>query len=254
MTPALTVVAENVSLSYPVYGGPQMTLRGMIADRLYFKGRAKTPKHVAALKDISFETFKGDRVALIGPNGAGKSTLLRLISDIYQPDLGKLNHFGTVLPLLGALPGISSDASGYENIKLAVYSIGLARDRLADVIAEVEEFSQLGDFLSLPLKTYSSGMVARLFFAVLTSLTADIFVMDEFSFATGDASFKERAQKRARNLLERASTVFIASHDSDLLRNTCNKAIYLKNGTLAAFGPFEDVLRDYEKDIAAQHG
>jgi ABC-2 type transport system ATP-binding protein/lipopolysaccharide transport system ATP-binding protein len=199
----------------------------------------------AALNEISFEARDGDRIALIGPNGAGKSTLLRLISDIYQPDSGTLDRFGSVLPLLGTLPGTSPDASGLENVILSAYSMGLTRAQMPEIVAEVEAFAELGDFMELPIRTYSSGMLARLFFAIITSLTAEIFVMDEFSFVSGDAAFQERAQARARRLVDRAKTVFIASHDPHLVLSICNKAIYLSKGVMVAFGEAKHVLNEY---------
>ncbi len=251
----LTVLAKKVRLSYPIHGAVQRSLRGTLVERLYGRGIASPgSRSFAALQNVSFESREGDRVALIGPNGAGKSTLLRIIADIFQPDSGEIKRFGSVLPLLGVLPGISPDASGYENVKLSAYSLGIKPEQLPEIVTEVESFAELGEFMALPIRTYSSGMVARLFFAIVTSLSAEIFVMDEFSFVSGDASFQEKARLRARRLLDRAKTVFIASHDENVVTNICNKAIYLSQGNVVAFGDVRDVLNEYNSAVAAGRG
>jgi ABC-2 type transport system ATP-binding protein/lipopolysaccharide transport system ATP-binding protein len=251
----LTVLAKKVRLSYPIHGAVPQSLRGTLVERLYGRGIASPgSRSFTALQNVSFESREGDRVALIGPNGAGKSTLLRIIADIFQPDSGEIKRFGSVLPLLGVLPGISPDASGYENVKLSAYSLGIKPDQLPEIVTEVESFAELGEFMALPIRTYSSGMVARLFFAIVTSLSAEIFVMDEFSFVSGDASFQEKARLRARRLLDRAKTVFIASHDENVVTNICNKAIYLSQGNIVAFGDVRDVLNEYNSAVAAGRG
>lgn len=243
----LLVRAKGVSLHYPILHSSSKSLRGMLANRFLAKARHGHPVEFAALRDVNFEVFAGDRVAVVGANGAGKTTLLRTISGIYAPDKGRLECFGSVLPLFGSLPGMSGDATGYENIMLAAYSMGMLRKDLPALMTDVEEFCQLGEFLSMPIKSYSAGMAARLNFAIATGMSADIFVMDEFSFAAGDRFFKERARERARGQLDRAQAVFVASHDDQLLLTICNKAIYLSDGHLLAFGPIEEVLGTYGK-------
>ena len=246
-----TVRATDLWLRYPLYGLPQLSFRGLLAERLRARGAIPgQAASVLALKRVGFEAEHGDRIAVVGLNGAGKSTLLRVISGIYAPSRGELTLAGSVVPMLGALPAYSPDATGYENIKLSAYAFGLSRAKLPEIIADVEGFSELDDALELPLKTYSAGMVARFYFSILTSLSADIFVMDEFAFSAGDASFKEKAKQRSQQLLDRARTVFLASHDLEIVRNMSNKAIYLIQGELAAFGDTESVLREYKSDVA----
>ena len=186
-------------------------------------------------------------MALVGANGAGKTTLLRMISGIYAPASGSAKVYGSVLPLLGHMPGINPDATGYENIKLAAYTIGVDRAHVPAVTRDVAEFTELGSFLQMPLKTYSAGMSARLLFGVITAFKADVYALDEFSFSAGDHAFKERAQQRALLLMEQAKTIFLASHDDDILRRVCNRALYLEAGRVVADGPVDEVLERYHK-------
>lgn len=225
-------------------------MRGSLAARFLKKAGTAAPVGFAALKDVSFDVYSGDRVALIGPNGAGKSTLLRVIANIYTPQSGSVERYGSVLPLFGPLPGVSEAATGYENIMLAAYSMGLPKGKLQSLIEDVEEFTELGDFLDMPIKTYSSGMMARLMFAVATGLRADIFVLDEFSFATGDRFFKEKATQRARQQLSHGKTAFVASHDDQFLKTICNKALYLSEGRPIRFGDFDEIAAEYSASRA----
>lgn len=246
MSEPVIVRAHAVSLKFPLFaGGGGRSLRSSLAARFLKKAGTVGPVGFAALSDVSFEVQSGDRVALIGPNGAGKSTLLRVIANIYTPQSGSIERYGSVLPLFGPLPGISEAATGYENIMLAAYSMGIPKEKLQSLIEDVEEFTELGDFLDMPIKTYSSGMMARLMFAVATGLRAEIFVLDEFSFATGDKFFKEKATQRAHQQLSHGKTAFVASHDDAFLKTICNKALYLSEGRLIKFGEFDEVLAAY---------
>jgi ABC-type polysaccharide/polyol phosphate transport system ATPase subunit len=203
----------------------------------------------AALKDISFSASEGDRIGIVGANGAGKTTLLRVLAGIYLPDQGTVEVLGRILPFFGHFPGVNPDATGYENIKLSAYSMGMPPRSIPALIADIEEFTELGEFLSMPLRSYSTGMSTKLLFSIATALTADVFVLDEFSFATGDRFFKERAMQRSHSLIGRAKVVFLASHDESIVRTVCNKAIFLRHGQLVAFGQTEDILKEYN-----QHG
>jgi len=243
--PSCVVRITDVHLSYPLLGGRSNSIRGMLADRIWKRGANAIPTGFAALKGISFSAYENDRVALIGANGAGKTTLLRVISGIFAPDAGKVEVAGSIIPLLGHFPGVNADATGYENIKLAAYTMGFSTSEVPDLVKDVESFTGLGDFLNMPIKTYSAGMSAKLLFAIVTSFNADVFALDEFSFATGDHVFKERARERALRLMERAKTVFLASHDDAVLRSVCNKALLLQGGCLVASGTVDEVLAEY---------
>jgi ABC-type polysaccharide/polyol phosphate transport system ATPase subunit len=244
MTP-ITARLQNVSLYYARLGTAGGTFRGRLADGIWKRSANTHSAGFCALKDVSFTAHQGDRIAIIGANGAGKTTLLRVISQIFEPDAGTVEVFGSVIPLLGHFPGVSPDATGYENVKLAAYTMGIGPDQIPDITADVAEFTELGEFLEQPIKTYSAGMSAKLLFAIMTSFTADIFALDEFSFATGDHFFKSKAQKRSITLMERAKTVFLASHDADILRSVCNRAILLEKGRMVSTGAVNEVLDAY---------
>jgi ABC-type polysaccharide/polyol phosphate transport system ATPase subunit len=241
----ITARLQNVSLHYARLGAAGGTFRGRLADQIWKRSANTQPEGFCALKDVSFTAHKGDRIAIIGANGAGKTTLLRVISQIFEPDAGTVELFGAVIPLLGHFPGVSLDATGYENVKLAAYTMGINRDQIPEITADVAEFTELGDFLEQPIKTYSAGMSAKLLFAIMTSFTADIYALDEFSFATGDHFFKSKAQKRSLTLMERAKTVFLASHDEEILRSVCNRAILLEKGRMVSTGTVNEVLGAY---------
>lgn len=245
MKKPVLVKAEHIYLQYPLARSTSQSLRGTLASRFIRKARSERPGSFAALRNICFEASAGDRIGLVGPNGAGKSTLLRVIAGIYTPDAGVIERHGTVLPLFGNLPGISADATGYENVALAALSMGYSKAKLPELAEDVAQFTELREFLDLPIKAYSSGMVSRLLFAIATGMEADVFVMDEFSFATGDRTFKEKAKVRAERQLSRANAVFIASHDESFIRSVCNKVIYLSSGELISFGETEEVLQNY---------
>lgn len=238
---------DGVSLRYPLLGNAGASLRGMVADRLWKRSANARPTGFAALDNISLSAYDGDRIALIGANGAGKTTLLRVIGGIYAPDEGDVQITGSVIPLLGHFPGVNPDATGYENVRLAAYTMGVASNLIPAIIADVEDFTELGEFLEMPLKTYSAGMAAKLLFAIVTSFKAEVFALDEFSFATGDHFFKEKAQKRSLELMQRARVVFLASHDETMLRRVCNRAVLLDRGRIAATGALDEVLGSYHK-------
>jgi len=202
---------------------------------------------VRAIDNISFEISKGDRVGLIGHNGAGKTTLLRVLSGIYEPVSGKLAVTGRTATLLDLNLGIDPDATGYENIVLRGIMAGLHPKEINERIPEIAQFTELGDYLDMPLRTYSAGMRLRLAFAVSTSIEADILLMDEW-LSVGDATFSEKASKRLEGLVNRSPILMLASHSHVLVRKVCNRVFILKHGELTEIslsdmpgGPVADV-------------
>jgi ABC-2 type transport system ATP-binding protein len=205
---------------------------------------AKQHVIVNALNDLSFTIENGDRIGLIGHNGSGKSTLLRLLAQIYEPTTGSIHIEGAVSPMLDIMHGVEAELTGNENIILRGTVLGLSRKAIQEKMAEISEFSGLGDYLSMPIRTYSSGMMVRLAFAISTSIQPDILLIDEV-FGAGDADFMEKARQKMLSLLQQSSIVVLATHANDLIQELCNKALLLESGQVKYFGSVDEALRIY---------
>jgi ABC-type polysaccharide/polyol phosphate transport system ATPase subunit len=186
---------------------------------------------VTALKDVSLELKSGDRIGLIGSNGAGKSTLLRTMAGIYTPTHGRVIREGRLATVFEVGSGMESELSGYENIVRMGMLMGMSQDNARGCIPDVETFTELGDFLQLPVRTYSTGMSMRLMFAVATAIQPQILLVDEM-FGTGDAAFQERARIRMQALISSAEIFVFASHSLDLIHNFCNRVFRMEHGAL----------------------
>ncbi|MFN7710377.1 MAG: ABC transporter ATP-binding protein [Holosporales bacterium] len=240
---------ENVQLSYPVFNTEAQSIRNNIL-RIVSAGKVSSKDHttwVKALRDVTLEVKDGDRLALIGGNGAGKTTLLKVMAGIYQPTHGKIKREGSVSCMLGTGFGMDEEATGYKNIILSGIYLGYTRRQMEALIPDIEAFTELGEFLSMPLRTYSAGMRARLAFAISTSLTPEILLLDE-GIGVGDQHFYEKAQARVQQFMKRASILVVTSHSMDLIRTFCNRAVYLKSGTVVTQGDVETVIETYMKD------
>jgi lipopolysaccharide transport system ATP-binding protein len=238
---------RGLTIRFPVYGADNRSLKRQITrsvgGTLGRRGGASTPPLVTALQDFSVELQSGDRLGLVGHNGAGKTTLLRTIAGAYAPDEGVVDVQGRVASLLELMVGMDPFATGLENIRLRALIMGLTGKQVKDRTEEIAEFTGLGPFLGMPLKTYSAGMVARLAFAVTTSVDADILLMDEW-IGVGDADFRDAAQQRLMRLVEDSKIFVFASHDFVMLKKMCNKFIGLKAGRSTGLMT-EDQLDEY---------
>ena len=199
-----------------------------------------------ALDGIDLRIDHGDRVALIGRNGAGKSTLLRVLAGVYRPSAGIASIEGKVSPLFTAAPGMEPDDTGYENMVTCGLYLGMSRKEIRRKISDMAELTELGPYLSLPVRTYSTGMLMRLGFAIATALDPDILLLDE-GLAVGDARFAERAMARMDQLIKRSSILVLASHSDGLIRQTCTKCVLMDRGTVIAYGPVDEVIERYAK-------
>ena len=199
---------------------------------------------VNALTDISLNLKDGDRIGLIGHNGSGKSTLLRLLAKIYEPTRGQLKIEGHVSPMLDIMHGIESEFTGNENIITRGTILGLSRAEIMAKTAEIAAFSGLNDYLAMPLRTYSFGMMVRLAFSISTSIQPDILLIDEI-FNAGDADFMEKARKKMVSLLSQSSIVVMATHSNELIQEFCNKALLLEGGRIKYFGSVNEALQAY---------
>jgi len=234
------LIFENVSIRYPIYNARAQSLRHQLL-RIATGGKiaAEVGRTVAvtALENVSFELKRGDSIGLIGHNGAGKSTLLRTMAGIYTPDSGRVIREGRTATVLEIGSGMDPELSGYENILRMGMIIGIPLKEMRTKIPEIEELTQLGNFLSLPLRTYSSGMTMRLMFAVATTGQPEILLVDEM-FGTGDAGFQEWAKARMRKLIANAEIFVFASHDHKLLGELCDRVFELSHGKMALASNF----------------
>lgn len=240
------LTAFNISVDFPLYHSDNRSLKKTILSRSASRfGRdAKSRPVVQALRDISFTLRSGDRLGLVGANGSGKTTLLRALSGIYQPTNGSLSIEGRLTSLLDPGQGMNMDMTGRENIRLRGYFHAMPKPDIARLEADVEEFSELGEFLNLPVRNYSSGMIVRLAFAMATAILPEILLMDEWILA-GDAGFMEKAKKRVEAMVRQADVLILASHSAAILAEWCNRLIWLDQGRIKAEGEPITVLAQY---------
>ncbi|MEQ8403754.1 MAG: ABC transporter ATP-binding protein [Oceanicaulis sp.] len=242
---------RNVSLSYPVFGGakpPSEAESGQGSSDLRRHAGALTVSRgaggqsIEALRDISFELKAGDRLGLIGRNGSGKSTLLRVLAGVYSPTKGEVRSQGRVAPLFSVGLGVKHEATGRRNIILRGLMSGLTWKQAAEKIDEVAEFSELGPFLDLPVRTYSTGMAMRLSFAMATAFSPEILLLDEW-IGAGDETFQKKAAARMNSLVSNAGITVMASHRRRLIKDVCNKALWLDGGRQCMLGPVVETMR-----------
>lgn len=205
-----------------------------------------------ALKDISFKVEQGDRVGVLGLNGAGKSTLLKIISGVFKPTEGTITVDGKIVPLLELGAGFDRQYTGGENIFLYGTVLGYSREFLKEKYNEIVEFSGLGEFIDVPIKNYSSGMRARLGFSIATIVDPEILILDEV-LSVGDRKFKKKSLKKIKSMMSSNVTVLFVSHNTDQIREICNKAILLEHGRLIAKGDVNEVCDYYEKLIDEEY-
>lgn len=232
---------NNINLDYYIYGASSRSLKVSLVNALTggkLKSKDNTLK-VEALKGLSFQLNDGDRLGLIGHNGAGKSTLLRVLGKIYHPTNGQLKIEGSTNCLFDVMVGLDPYLSGYENIKLRGIIHGLNSKEIEAKTPIVAEFSGLNEFLHLPINTYSSGMLLRLGFSIVTNFHSDILLIDEV-VNVGDANFHEKAQKKMQEIISDTKIVVISTHDNNLIKKFCNKVLKLEKGEMTFFGNIQD--------------
>ncbi|HEY0836539.1 MAG TPA: ATP-binding cassette domain-containing protein [Azospirillum sp.] len=239
------ILLDDVSVHIPVYDAEQISIRTRIMSaatggRLFRQSRRVMM--VEALTGVSLDLRAGARVGLIGHNGSGKTTLLRVLAGIIEPTVGVTAIEGRSQALLNLDFGINEDLSGYRNIENLCLLFGLDYVGMRACIAEIADFTELGDFLAMPVRTYSSGMRLRLAFAVVTSLRPEILLLDEL-VGVGDTEFMTKATRRLRQQAEQAHILVLASHSEMVMREYCTEGVILEQGRILAHGPLDDVLR-----------
>ena len=238
---------QNVCVDFPIYNANGRALKKRLIQVATGGQLGADPQGrvvVRALEDLSLTLKDGDRVALLGHNGAGKSTLLRLSSGVYEPSAGVARIEGEIGSLIDISLGIDPEATGRENIFLRGGLLGMTRREISNRIDEIIDFSELGVFIDMPLRTYSTGMHLRLAFAVSTIVRPEILLMDEW-LSVGDEGFKHKAEKRLTELVESTNILVIASHSRDLVMHTCNRVIWLEQGKIRMDGDPNSVCHAY---------
>lgn len=232
---------SGVELSYPVYSIRAHSLRNTIANLAIGGKLLKDGQdiiHVKALDGINFSLDEGDRMGIIGHNGAGKSTLLKVIAGIYEPDRGRVEVVGRISSMIDISLGLDSSFTGRENMLNMGRMRGFTTRQILAKVDEIVEFSELGPYIDLPVKTYSAGMQTRLVFAVATSLEPDILLLDEW-IGAGDAGFAAKAAQRMKDVLSKSRALVLATHNISLIHNVCNKVLVLNGGAQDYFGDVE---------------
>jgi ABC-type polysaccharide/polyol phosphate transport system ATPase subunit len=239
----IVISVQDLSVTYRATYETRPTLKGALVRM----GRgARMVREIEALRDVSFDVPRGGVTGVIGVNGAGKSTLLRSIAGILPPSSGRIEVHGRVSTLLALGVGFNRKLSGRENVILGGLAAGLKRDQLREKYDEIAEFAELGDFMDLPMRTYSSGMYGRLAFSVAVSMEPDILLVDE-ALSVGDARFKRKSFDRMRELCEHAGTILLVSHALRSIRELCDQVIWMDKGRLMMHGDTDEVVEAYER-------
>ena len=235
---------DNVSLTFHVKQARKVTLKEYLTRGLFLPSRNPSLA-VHALSGVSLRARDGDRIGVIGHNGAGKSTLLRTLAGVYPPTRGKRTVTGRVCSIFDITLGFEADANGWENIKYRAYLLGESPKSLAKKIDAIAEFTELGEFLNVPVRYYSSGMLVRLAFAISTAIDPEVLLIDEV-LSAGDLSFQIKAQERMRSLMSSASLMVLVTHDTGTVLEMCNRALWMQHGAVVAEGTPREVVAAYQ--------
>ncbi len=248
MSKSVKISLKNVTLEYDLYRDKTNNLKETFINLIRGNKHVIGPhtEKLKALNDINLELTQGDRLGIIGLNGAGKSTLLKVISGILKPTIGKVEVIGNMQPLIEVGAGFHFEFSGRENIYLNGYMLGFSKKQIAEKEKEIIEFSELQEFIDVPVKYYSSGMQTRLAFSIATSIEPEILVFDEM-LSAGDISFVNKAKARMDKLIQEAKLLVLVSHDLGLVESICKNAILLNKGKVEFSGTAQDVVKKYRE-------
>lgn len=241
------VQLSNASVEFPIFNSTGRSLTSSllkVATGGLLDADANGRVTVKALRNLNFKLEPGDRVGIVGHNGAGKSTLLRALSGVYYPTTGSIQIEGQVGSLIDISLGINTEATGSENVFIRGALLGLSRAQIKSQYEQIIDFADLGDFINMPVRTYSSGMHLRLAFAVSTIVKPEILIMDEW-LSVGDGEFQSRAESRLREMISETKILVIATHSRDLVESVCNRLIWLEHGAVKMDGPSSIVAKEY---------
>ena len=242
---------DAVTVDFPIYSLGARSLKNTLLHRSSGGNIARDAADrpcVRALDGVTLTISQNDRIGLVGGNGAGKTTLLRVLAGAYEPTTGQVWRQGRTASLLDLSLGIDSEATGYENIVARGLFLGLKPAQMRERIGEIEAFTELGDYLAMPVHTYSAGMRLRLAFAVSTCGDPEVLLMDEW-ISAGDAAFVEKIRRRLDEFVDRAGVLVLASHNLDLLKRVCTRGVLIEAGRVLASGPIEEVLAQYQPAV-----
>ena len=241
----VSIIVDHADLTFEVQTEKIDTLKETFV-RTLKRDKSKKIK-IHAINDVSFKIYKGEKVGIIGYNGAGKSTLLNLITGIYHPDKGSVTTYGNISPLLSLGAGFDQNFSGRKNIILNGAVLGYDKEYLESKVDEIIEFSELGEYIDIPIKNYSAGMLAKLGFSIATAVNPDILIIDEI-LGVGDVNFQKKSADKMKSLMDGGTTVLLVSHSIPQIRELCDKAIWIDNGKLREIGEVNKVCDHYLKD------
>lgn len=242
-----SMILEDVVVDFPIYNAKSRSLKNQVislATGGTIGANAEGLVVIRGLDSISLQLNEGDRLGLIGHNGSGKTTLLRVMSGVYYPSGGRISINGKCTSLINISLGIDPEATGRENIGIRGALLGFSKKQMAEKQNEIEEFSELGSFLEMPVRTYSTGMQLRLAFSISTVIQPEILIMDEW-LAAGDESFQNKANERLRSLVDQTKILIIASHSKELLVKNCTRIVWLEHGKIKMDGDSETVANAY---------
>jgi ABC-2 type transport system ATP-binding protein/lipopolysaccharide transport system ATP-binding protein len=237
---------KGISVAYRLIRERPRTFQENIIN--YLKGKRVQPETLWALKGLSFDVNKGDCLGVIGHNGAGKSTLLKVISNVIKPLEGSIRVHGKLAPLIEISAGFDPELTARENIFLNTSILGFTRKEIESKFSNIIAFTELEDFINTPLKNFSSGMTARLGFSIATEVNPDILIVDEV-LAVGDTHFKKKSKARILEFRKKGTTILFVSHNMGVVRQLCNKALWLDHGTMKMFGDTKEVIAGYRKTL-----
>ena len=241
----VSIDVQDASVDFPIFDAKNRSLKKSVLGRAGGRITESKVPVVEALRDVSLSLSEGDRVGLVGHNGAGKSTLLRLLAGIYEPTRGRARIRGRVAPVFDLAVGMDPEISGLENILIRGLFLGMSRREMERRVDEIAEFTELGDYLSMPLRTYSTGMRVRLALGVVTSIDPEILILDE-GIGAVDAAFLEKARDRLRDLVGRSGILVFASHSDEFLVELCDTAIWMDTGVIREQGSLREVVSHYK--------
>lgn len=248
MSSEYAIKVTNLSKCYEIYENPRDRLKQFVLPHIPGNSRKNYYKEFWALRDLSFNVKRGESVGILGRNGSGKSTLLQMITGTLSPSMGTVETHGRIAALLELGSGFNPEFSGRDNVYMNGALLGLSRDQIDDRFDSIAGFADIGDFINHPVKTYSSGMLVRLAFAVQVQVEPDILIVDE-ALAVGDALFQKRCFQRIEKLLNDGVTLLFVSHDIESVRTLTHNAIFLKSGVVVKQGPSPEVIREYRRQL-----